>query len=210
MQRAGQVAAVLLLACVALAGKHIGEVAQLEYEIVYKDDYGKLVIDESGETYYFNWGWTWHIPGDFPEELYGTYPVYFIGREIVYEIHLRNVGQRTFKNLMVVAAQEYLYVDSGDVSKGDPLPGESSQQWFVDELRAGDEVVLVGKYNAPRGTYPGLDRTHLKVMHWSNGNAAPLDVRMRQMNSKGRSFVDDGDAGVYCPPSISLLTTFQW
>lgn len=185
-------------------GKHLGDAARLEYDIVYTDFPGTLTIDERGATYYFPmWNWTWYTGGSYDEEHFGTYAVYFIGQYVNFEIHLRNAGNRTYKNLKVVATQEY-HLASG-ASYGELLPGESTQEWFVSELRGGEEIVLKGRTFTAPGTRPGLDQTHLQVLHWVNGKRVPLDVQLKDKPTQGRLFVDDQEAGVYCPPAFGLL-----
>lgn len=190
------------IAAGAQQGKHIGDAAQLEYDIVYTDFPGTLTIDRSGATYYFP-RWTWYASGSYDEKYFGTYAVYFIGQYINFEVHLRNTGNRTYKNLKVVATQEYHLAAGADY--GAPMPGESAQEWVVSELRGGGEVVLKGRAYAAPGTIPGLDQTHLQVLHWVNGNQVPLDVQLKGARAQGRIFVDNQEAGVYCPPAFSLI-----
>lgn len=178
-------------------GKHIGDANSLEYEIVYTEDVGTLVIDENGKTYYFNWGRIQHVSGSPDEKYYGTYAVYFIGQYMHYEVHLKNTGQRTYKNLRVIGTQEY----HEDTEKGVDMPGSPTQEWYVEHLGPGDEVVLSGKYYAPYGTASGLDQTHLQISHWNNGGHVPIHASMKQSaHTLGRTFIDDPEAGVYCPP----------
>ncbi len=188
----------------AQQGKHVGDAAPLEYEIVYTDFPGVLTIDESGATYYFpEWNMTWYAGGNYDEGYFGTYAVYFIGDYIGFEIHLRNTGNRTYKNLKVIATQEYHLADGADY--GAALPGQSTQEWSVSELRGGEEVVLKGRARVALGTMPGLDQTHLQVLHWSNGNQVPLNAQLKGAHAEGRIFVNDQEAGIYCPPAFSVV-----
>ncbi|MDI6642574.1 MAG: hypothetical protein QMD95_00740 [Candidatus Hodarchaeaceae archaeon] len=186
----------------AQRGKHLGDAAPLEYEIVYTDFPGTLTIDESGATYHFS-GWAWYAGGSYDEGHFGTYAVYFIGQCMSFEIRLRNMSNRTYKNLKVIAAQEYHLADGADY--GAPLPGESTQEWFVTELRGGDEIVLRGRARVAYDTRPGLDQTHLQVLHWVNGNQVPLNAQLKGARADGRIFVDNQEAGIYCPPAFGLL-----
>lgn len=187
---------IILLALIPLGaaqqGKHIGDASFLEYEIIYKNFPGILTIDENGATYYFpRWDFTWYAGGNYDERYYGVYPVYFIGQWIEYEIHLKNTGHRTYKNLKIIATQEY-YLAYG-AEEDEVLPGDPTQEWELDGLRSGEEAVLEGRYLAVPGVRPGLDQTHLQVLHWSKGNLEPVSI-------KGKVFIDDEEAGLYCPP----------
>ena len=176
----------------------------LEYEIVYKDYEGILTINETGSHYYFP-GWGYTVNSSYDEEFYGEYSVYLIGQTMHYEVHIRNTGHRTYKNLRVVAMQEYHetmtdvdYTGPFSITQGDPLPGDSTQEWVVGELRAGEEIVLDGSYLSPRGIHPGLDQTHLQIWHYKSCNATSDEG----INAPGRLIIDDSTAGVYCPPEI--------
>lgn len=177
-------------------GQHIGELESIDYEIGYTNAIGFLTIDEDG-CHYYSWNWSWSTPCNYDVKYYGTYAVYFSGSTITYQVTLRNVGKRTFRNLMVTARQEYHedleewnYAGWFSVEQGDPLPGDSTDKWHVEELRPGEEIVLEGSYFAPTNTHPGLDQTHLQVQHWFSQNG------LGSM-SDGRIILDDSTAGVY-------------
>lgn len=185
-------------------GKHTGDAAPLEYEIVYTNFPGIMTIDESGATYYFpDWDRTIYTGGSYDEKYFGTYAVYFIGDPMSFEIHLRNRSNRTYRNLKVVAAQEYHLTEGAEY--GTPLPGGSTLEWFIRELRGGEEIVLNGMGYVSSDTLPGLDQTHVQVLHWVNGNQVPLDAQLNGARAQGRIFVDDPEAGVYCPPVFTII-----
>lgn len=185
-------------------GKHIGDAAPLEYEIVYKGFPGILTIDESGATYYFpDWDRTIYTGGSYDPEYFGTYATYFVGGTMSFEVHIRNTSSRTYRNLKVVATQEYHFTNGAEY--GTPLPGGSTQEWFIGEIRGGEEIVLSGAVTVSSDTLPGLDQTHVQVLHWVNGNQVPLDAQLNGARTQGRIFVDDPEAGVYCPPVFTII-----
>lgn len=185
-------------------GGHIGDAAPLEYEIVYMGFPGILTIDESGARYYFpEWDRTREADGSYGEEHFGTYAVYFIGDYMSFEIHLRNTSKRTYRNLKVVSTQEYHFTEGAE--SGTPLPGESTQEWFVRELRGNEEMVLEGRALVTDETLPGLDQTHVTVLHWVNGKQVPLNAQLKGARAEGRIFVNDPEAGIYCPPVFTLV-----
>lgn len=193
-----------LTPAVSAAGKHIGDAAPIQVEIVYKDAPGILTIDERGATYYFPaWNWTFREGGVYDESYYGTYPVYFIGQTMTFEMHIKNTSNRTYRNLKVVATQEY-HLAAG-ASYGEPMPGDSSEEWFIEKLGPHEELVLTGYHYAPYNTLPGLDQTHVEIYHWSNGKIIPIDIQVRSAKAPGRLFWNDPEAGVYCPPAFTVF-----
>ncbi len=157
----------------------------LSYEIVYLNPVGDLVVDETGGTYYFNWGRVSYVGGTYDEADYGTYPVFFIGDTMLYEIHLKNTGNRTYGLITVVCTQEYYDVGL----KGVPMPGDPTKEWVVKGLKPGEEVVLRGQHYAAPGTQPGLDQMHLKIYPG------------KRQYDDSRILIDDNpEASVYCPP----------
>ena len=154
-----------LAPAVSAAGKHIGDAAPIQVKIVYQNAPGILTIDERGATYYFPaWNWTVSEGGVYDESYYGTYPVYFIGQAMTFEVHIKNTSSRTYRNLKVVATQEY-HLATG-ASYGELMPGDSVQEWFVEKLGPNEELVLTGVHYAPYNTLPGLDPvsyTHLTL-----------------------------------------------
>jgi hypothetical protein len=177
----------------------------LEYEIVYVSPSGTLTINENGATYYFpSWNMTISEGGVYDVKYYGTYPVYFIADLMKFEVHLKNTTNRTYRNLKVVATQEY-YLAEG-ATEGEKMPEEWPQYnvgaWTVDELKPGQEVVLQGQHFAGIDTRPGLDQTHLQVFQESNGKRAGLHLQKR---AHPKLLVDDPTAGLYCPPAFVVV-----
>lgn len=204
----GAVLAVLLL-LLALpaaggAGKHIGEARPLEIEVVYLDAPGILTIDERGATYYFpRWNYTYLAGGSYDPQSFGVYPVYFIGQPIKFEVHIKNLSNRTYRNLKVVATQEYHLAEGAE--DGQLMPGDSVEEWLVEKIGPEEKIVLRGVAVPGWGTLPGLNQTHVQIFHWLNQARAPLEAVVRGGSAPGRLFKDEPEAGLYCPPAFVLL-----
>ncbi|MBI4063580.1 MAG: hypothetical protein HY401_04690 [Elusimicrobia bacterium] len=95
-------------------GQHKGEGVALNYEIKYLDPWGHTIADAGGlhfchdrlaPGYCSDAG----APEDqLPSKYWGSYPLYYSGMTMRYQIILRNNGPRSYRNLRVVAIQEYL------------------------------------------------------------------------------------------------------
>ena len=121
---------------------------------------------------------------------------YYIGLPMTYELHITNTGKRTFRHLDVTAIQEYhesgtcyRYSEEIRYSKGDPMPGDTTQSWSDLTLRGGEGIILEGGYVPPITTCEGLDQTHVTIRHTNNGNEMAATIYFEQ------------EAGVFCPPS---------
>ncbi|MEM3086375.1 MAG: hypothetical protein QXT68_04460 [Halobacteria archaeon] len=197
------------------SGKRLAKAEPLEYEIVYTQSRGILTIGPGGCTYFFPaWNWYWSPPCSYGPSYYRDYMVYFINDWMHYEVHLKNNGKKTLKNLVVSATQEYhedvCYWTGVCVKKGDDMPGAPTRTWTLAELKPGEVAVLTGSYYAPSDTLPGLDQTHLTITSQKNGKAlghdrdgnGDDDHRNGRGNGHNRQIVlvDDPEAGVYCPP----------
>jgi hypothetical protein len=131
-------------------GEHNGEMEDLKIELVYINPMGYNATGHS---------------------------VYYIGLNMDYEIHLTNLGSRTFNCLMVSA--QHQYYDNGvcscewwgagnypvNYTKGEPMPGESTNNWDGVELPPHSMVVLKGGYLSPIQTAAGLDQTAVLIKH---------------------------------------------
>lgn len=161
------------VAAASHGGKHVGEKPKIEYEIEfldYKD------VDEGG------------------------YPIYFIGQPMHFRITITNTGERTFNNLFIRAIQEYHENMSGndtgyfEVHKGEMLPGDAVSEWYFEGVRGGETITLDVYYTSPLETHPGLNQVHLEFYHWK-----PPESSDHGFDAPGRLFIDDPEAGVYCP-----------
>lgn len=168
------------------AGNHLGEIPLLDYWIEYLDAKGITTVDETGIDY----GGLGHEDAILPERYFGEYPLYFTGNTLRFVVHIKNVGKRTYKNLRVVTAQEFLNIEG---EAGEPFPDSYLHDWFVPELRSGDEIVLHGSMLIPNILSSGIDQTHLQILHWDNEGEDKKNV------GSGRVIVDNPQAGIWCP-----------
>lgn len=150
-------------------GKHTGELKNLEVEVVYTNPYFHTADGLAG---------------------------YYIGLPMTYELHITNTGKRTFRHLDVTAIQEYhesgtcyRYSEEIRYSKGDPMPGYTTELWEDVALERGEKAIFKGGYVPPYTTCDGLDQTHVTIKHTNNGKAEAATIYFEQ------------EAGVFCPPS---------
>ncbi len=154
-------------------GKHKGELKNLDIKVVYTDPYFYTADGLAG---------------------------YYIGLPMTYELRVKNTGKRTFRHMDITAIQEYhesgtCYRYSKEItySKGDPMPGDTTQSWSDLTLRGGEEIVLEGGYVPPYTTCDGLDQTHVIIKHTNNGQAEAAVMYF------------EPEAGVFCPPAPDEL-----
>ena len=167
-------------------GNHFGEIPTFDYLIEYLDTKGITTVDETGIDY----GGFGHENTILPEEYFHEYPLYFTGDTLRFAVHIKNVSKRTYKNLRVVTAQEFLNIEGG---AGVPFTACYLHDWFVRGLMPGEEVVLEGSMLIPNISNSGIDQTHLQILHWDSGGEDKKNV------GGGRVIVDDPQAGIWCP-----------
>ena len=170
-------------------GNHFGEIPPLDYRIEYLDAKGITTVNETGIDY----GGFGHENTILPEEYFHEYPLYFTGDTLRFAVHIKNVSKRTYKNLRVVTAQEFLNDEGG---AGEPFPDSYLHDWFVRSLRPGEEDVLEGSMLIPNILSSGIDQTHLQILHWDSGGEDKKNV------GSGRVIVDDPQAGIWCPKAL--------
>ncbi|MEK7766971.1 MAG: hypothetical protein AAB368_12110, partial [bacterium] len=128
-----------------LQGKHIGDAEPLSWTIEYLDSWGRTVVDAAGGHFFHDrccGGFRTDDPSwIYPSLYYGTFPMYYIGTTMRYRLTITNNGPRAYKNLRVVAIQEYLNPDGG---AGERLGPGAARDWFLSGLDAGKSVVLEG------------------------------------------------------------------
>lgn len=173
----------------AALGNHTGEKNDLLYRVEYLNPLGITTVHENGITY-DPFGFSPFTENTIlPERYFGSYPLYFAGETVSYRIHVASTGKRTFRNLRVTAAQEYLHTDGGQgVAFSAPL------SWNVPELSADSEIILAGNAPIPANGRSGIDQTHLIIEHSDTSKYGDHDD-----NGKGRVIVDDPQAGLWCP-----------
>ncbi len=153
-------------------GKHQGELKWLDVKIIYLDP-----------QFYTEKG----LAG------------YYIGQPMAFEVHIKNLGPRTFKHLDITAIQEYYesgvcdrwwypYPQSVTYNKGQALPGDSTQLWQDIEIGPHSEKVLQATFVSPMESCAGLDQTHLIIAHTNQGRELAAAMYYNP------------EAAVYCPP----------
>lgn len=159
-------------------GDHTGEMKDLKIELVYIDPKGYSPTGHS---------------------------VYYIGENMDYEIHITNLGNQTFNCLDVSA--EHQYYDNGNCqcgwwspnpgpagvayTKGEPMPGLSSNNWNGVGLPPHSMVALKGSYLSPNNTASGIDQTAVLIKHCNTpGQCSEHDALMYY----------DPEQGVFDPP----------
>lgn len=172
------------------SGGHNGEQPSIAYRVDYVSPFGITSANAAGITYApFGFPPTFE-PTVLPERYFGSYALYFAGGPFSFVLHLKNTGKRTYRNLLVIAAQEFLNIGGG---AGVPFPGDAAHNWFVPKLGPGEEVALYGALTLPTLGSSGIDQTHLQILHWENDETVSPDV------GTGRVLLDDPQAGLWCP-----------
>lgn len=172
------------------AGKHSGEEPPFEYWVEYLEPLGVTTADEDGITFApFNSSPSF-LADDIPEKYFGDYPLYFSGGTMHFRVHIKNLDKRTYRNLLVLAQQEFFNKEGGD---GESFGQPALNQWFVAELNPGEEIVLEGSVWITGVLGSGLDQTHLQILHW------PQNSPQTSINGGGQIILDDAQAGIWCP-----------
>lgn len=171
-------------------GKHYGEAKNLEYSIEYLDPLGVTIANETGITFLPFSGGQSFDPTVLPEQYFDEYPLYFSGGTLHFIVHIKNTGKRTFRNLLVKTAKEFLNTEGGT---GEPFPENNTQEWFVENLLPGEKLELLGTFEIPNIQTSGIDQTHLQILHLGANEAGQGE------GAPGRIIVDDPQAGLWCP-----------
>ena len=171
-------------------GEHTGEARNFEYWIEYLDFKGITTADATGIYFKpFNWFWS-YLPTILPEQYFNDYPLYFAGNTLKFRVHITNTSKRIYRNLQVLTAQELLNT-AGEA--GTPFPSPYIQEWFVEKIGAGEEIVLEGSMLIPNLQTSGIDQTHLQIIHLNSEGGTP------NTENGGRIILDDPQAGLWCP-----------
>jgi len=173
-------------------GNHTGDAKPLSWKIEYLDAWGRTVVSGTGGLFYHDrccGGYQTTDPSWlYPQQYWGTYPMYYIGTTMHYRITLCNDTNRTYKNLRVIAIQEY-FNPAGHA--GEMIGNDAAEDWLVPELLSGQCVSLDGVFAIPNDGEGGLDQTHLQVQHWDKG---------RGQTGRGAVILDETKAAIWCPP----------
>lgn len=173
-------------------GKHSGEISPIAYSIEYTGTLGVTTASAAGITYAPYGYYPTFEPTILPERYFGDYPLYFADGPFAFTIHLKNIGKRTYRNLLVITAQEFLNTN-GDA--GELFPGNAAHNWHVEKLGPGEQVALSGEMILPSFGSSGIDQTHLQILHWGE------EGRTSDFLGAGRILLDAPQAGLWCPIS---------
>ncbi|MDP3962896.1 MAG: hypothetical protein Q8Q39_00140 [bacterium] len=174
-------------------GNHAGEEINLRYAVEYLDPLGVTIADADGITYApFSYAPSYESKV-YPTQYFGSYPLYFSGMTLHFRVHITNTDRRMFRNLQLLAWQEWLHESGGS---GEAFAEPNLNEWFVDALQPGQTIVLEGTSAIPFGP-SGLDQTHLQIIHRNGDDSL-------QINGGGEIIVDDPQAGIWCPAGSPL------
>ena len=175
-------------------GNHIGEKPPLQYSIEYLDPKGITTVGPTGIIFAPFSDSATQDPTILPLRYFGSYPLYFTNSTMNFVVHLKNVSQRTYQNLLVTASQEFLNADGG---WGAPFPSSYISDWSVDELKPEQYITLSGSLSIPDLSASGIDQTHLQILHWDGSGKAQENI------GSGRVILDDSQAGIWCPLALN-------
>ena len=164
------------------AGKHYGEMKMLYADIEFMSPVGSTLADETGLTYYYMGNVFFNYDLVYPEEYYGTYPLYYPGNPVPTKITVTNYGPRAIaKHTLVTEA----YSINLDGSLGESI---REPDIFEFEVALGETIVIDGTFTLPAdGKNPaGLNLVTISIYHNRNDN-------------NDASLIMTKDA-VFCPP----------
>lgn len=157
--------------------------------VKYFDTAGFTIVDPTGIYWYIKGKGVSKGNQKYPKAYwYDAYALYTVGSTMKYQVNIWNKRCRDYKNLRVIAIQEYLNPDGGD---GKDLPGCSTDEWKVKKLSAKRIWRGWGTHEIIGGTASGLDQTHVQIQYWHP-----------KWKWCGKPYVlfDDPQAGIFCPP----------
>ncbi|MEK7390250.1 MAG: hypothetical protein AAB036_11195 [Elusimicrobiota bacterium] len=192
---------------------------RLEFDITYLNAWGHTVADGRGLTFFHDalseqWGITPPLmsmdPTVLPSQYWGSYPLYYGGQTMYYTIKIANTGHRKFKNLTVVAIQEYLS-PTGQVNTR--IGADAVRDWFIPKLGRHESKTLFGSINIPNVGESGLDQTHIQVFRSARHNDEEQQDENERFDARRHRHGEDSpalrprliyeniQAGIWCPPS---------
>ncbi len=171
-------------------GKHIGEVTPIEYSVEYHGSLGVTTASATGITYAPFGFFPVFEQTILPTRYFGNYPLYFSGGTMSFTVHIKNTSKRTYRNLLVITAQEFLNTSG---AAGVLFPGNAAHNWYVHQFGPGEELALSGSLALPFFGSSGIDQTHLQILHLKEGEN-PLEHI-----GAGRVLLDAPQAGLWCP-----------
>lgn len=169
------------------AGEHKGEKKQLAVDIQFSGASGTTTTNGSGIFYSF-YGVTLSEPKVYPQEYWGTVPLYFFGQTVGATVTVSNLGPRASIKLRITSQA---YVMKTDGSSGVRLAEDR-----VSEITLGKgETRSVDASFSPQfvaGADSGLDRVVILVQHVNEGggpgNEYPALILAKE--------------AILCPPAV--------
>lgn len=165
------------------AGMHAGEADKISAEVSFLNPAGRTTAGSQGITYNAG-GWSMTEAKFYPPDFFGTYPLYFFGTTMNFNVVLANrttQGKKSFK--VRVEALSHVLETSG--APGQPLA--APQEWVVESLGPGETKTLQGSVALFDPSVPsGLDITRIRVSHLNEG-------------AEGAALIKEVKA-VWCPP----------
>ena len=167
------------------AGKHIGEIKQLEVDIAFYGQYGETVTDENG-TFYHVWGYVFYEDKVYPPEYWGVFPLYFFDTTVGVTITVKNTGPR--KKVKLRLRTEVYFLRTDGSNGAEMVPQNDIDIWVeVDETAVVDASFIASDVPDAES---GLDRLVLKILHPNEGggpgNSDPALILMKE--------------AIFCPP----------
>ncbi len=138
------------------------------------------------------------------------YAIYYIGEDMNYQVNITAISNHALfqnKKYVVYAIHEYFTDETCDrwwypspprpanepqqisIKKGDPLPGNSTQNWKDLSISVGSPLSLSGILTSTLATCAGNDQTHVLIVS-ENANG---QIEM--------TIFDNPEAGVFDPPA---------
>lgn len=171
------------------AGEHLGEADNIQAQVTFLGNAGLTTTDAAGTTYRVAaWNWSTFEPKIYPSNYWGTFPLYFIGTTMSFNVTLTNTATQGNKSFKVrVRASNNVLETSGLLGMQIAAP----QEWVVDSLRPGETRVLPGSiFIAYDPNLPsGLDITKVQIFHLNEGS------------NQDAALIKEALA-VWCPPSL--------
>ena len=192
---------------------------RMEFDVTYLNAWGRTVADEQGLHFFHDaqselWGIAPPLmtsdPTVLPSQYWGSYPLYYGGQTMYYTIKITNTGHRKFKNLTVVAVQEYLS-PTGQVNTR--IGADAVRDWFIPKLDGRESKTLFGSIDIPNVGESGLDQTHIQVFRSARRNDDERQDGNERFEAcrhhhgqespalRYRLIYENIQAGIWCPPS---------
>lgn len=201
------------------AKRNVEPGVRLEFDISYLNAWGHTIANGQGLNFYHDtlsdqWGISPPLmsfePTVLPSQYWGSYPLYYGGQTMYYTIKITNTGHRKFKNITVVAIQEYLS-PTGQVNTR--IGTDAVRDWFIPKLDRNESKTLFGSISIPTIGESGLDQTHVQVFRSARHNDDERQDDNERFDARRHSHGRDSpalryrliyeniQAGIWCPPA---------